>query len=125
MREGLPTSQALPNLPRPRPHHGQTRIRNEIENRRYLDEMASPIPSAEPGRYVIACPRCGRFDETRSRTHARYCCGRRMMAFHTRDEEGNVRRGRPRMEDRHTSLTRENMTSRLEDILDDVDLGGL
>jgi hypothetical protein len=125
MRDGLTASQALPNLPRPRPHHGQTRMRNEIENRRYLDEMTTPIPSARPGRYVIACPRCGRFDETRSNTHSRYCCGRRMMTFHTRDQEGNVRHGRPRMEDCHTSLTRENMTSRIEDILRDVDLEGL
>ena len=113
----------MPNLPRPRPHHGQTRIRNEIENRRYLDEMTSPIPSAEPGRYVIACPRCGRFDETRSQNHSRYCCGRRMMTFHTRGEDGSVRHGPPR--ENHTPMSRENMTSRLEDILDDVDLGGL
>lgn len=111
------------NFPRPRPHHGQTRMRNEIENRRYLDEMTSPIPSAEPGRYVIVCPRCGRFDETRSQNHSRYCCGRRMMTFHTRGEDGSVRHGPPR--ENHTPLSRENMTSRFEDILGDVDMEGL
>ena len=119
--EGQQDPRTLP--PRPRPHHAQTRMRNENENRRYLNEMTSPIPSAEPGRYVIACPRCGRFDETRSRSHARYCCGRRMMSFHTRDQKGDVHHGPPR--ENRTPLSRENMTSRLEDILNDVDLEGL
>jgi len=116
----------------PRPYRGHTRIRNEIENRRYLDEMTTPIPRAEPDalgrtRYAIGCPRCGRIKQTRSRHHSNYCCGRRMMNFDTRDDEGNLNPAYTFQPPagRRIPLSRENMTSRFEDILDDVDLEGL